>query len=536
MHFSIIRFLLIIILFIFNFTPGQEWIRRYDGPASNFDIGLDLALDQSENCYVTGYSMNASFNYDFATLKYSNSGIEKWVQRYNGTGNGDDVARVIKINQYNQIYVAGSSQGINSNLDYLTIRYDTSGNLIWFRPYDSGANRADEIFDLTTDDLGNIYVTGYATDSNYERSALTIKYDTSGTIVWTKFYTGPPTINNLGLKVKVDNWNNIYVAGYGNDFSGWNDYFVVKYDSAGNQIWAVNYNSPANRNDYLRDLQIDSLGNVHVTGYSEGENNFDCATVKYNAAGIQRWVQRYNGIANQDDRGYRIAFDRNQNVYVIGFSDGIGTRQDYITLKYDSAGNELWQRRYNGPGNRDDVAKALVVDDNSNCYVTGHSYFNQVNSDDYMTIKYDSTGNLISEINYNGTGSGYDEPYQLILQPDGNLLVTGESYGFNTAADYATISYRTVGIEDTRPEKGKFEPFGFSTLILKKNQPLPLPNKEIVTQWLKFSIFTVTGSQVVKQRLYNFHYLEVPELIPGLYFIIFEVAHFKKIIKLLIID
>lgn len=535
MNFSFIRIFLIIIILIFNLISGQEWIRRYDGPASNFDIGLDLALDQSGNCYVTGYSMNASFNYDFATLKYSNSGIEKWLRCFDGTGNGDDFARVIKLNRYHQIYVAGSSFGNGTDLDFLIIRYDTSGNLIWFRQYDKGANHTDEAFDLTTDDLGNIYVTGYATDTSFQRSALTIKYDTSGTIVWVKCYAGPPTFNNLSVKIKLDNWHNVYVAGYGSDTSGWNDYFVVKYDSAGNQAWVTTYNSPANRNDYLRDLQIDSLGNIYVTGYSEGENNFDCATVKYNSSGNQRWVQRYNGEADLDDRGYRIAFDQYQNVYVIGYSNGIDTRQDYITLKYDSAGNELWQRRYNGSGNRDDVAKALVVDEQGNCYVTGHSYFNQINIDDYLTIKYDSAGNLISEINYNGSGSGYDEPYQLILQPNGNLLVTGESFGINTAADYATISFRAVGIEEAQPEKIKFEPSGFSTLIMKQHQSFSFAEKNYPMQELKISIYSVAGRQVKKQPLNNYC-LDVLELNPGLYFLIIEAARFQKIIKLLIVD
>ncbi|MDH5187031.1 MAG: hypothetical protein OEW70_08215, partial [candidate division WOR-3 bacterium] len=133
-----------LVIFLVTLSPGQEWVRRYDGPASDFDVGLDLAFDQFGNCYVTGYSTNHSFNYDYATLKYSNSGIERWVRRYNGTGNGYDVARVIRINHQNQIFVAGGSYGFGTNLDFLNIRYDTSGNVIWMRRFDGGANLADE--------------------------------------------------------------------------------------------------------------------------------------------------------------------------------------------------------------------------------------------------------------------------------------------------------------------------------------------------------------------------------------------------------
>jgi hypothetical protein len=537
MFYGIVRISLIIIILTYISTFGQEWVRRYDGPASNHDVGLDLALDQFGNCYVTGYSMNPSFNYDYATVKYSGSGIERWVRRYNGTSNRDDIARVIKINQFNQVFVAGSSYGFETNLDFLTIRYDTIGDEIWVKRDDNGMSNIDEIFDLAVDDRGNCYVTGYSTDTNYQYFARTIKYDSLSTTVWEKHYCGPITINNIGLKVKLDVEGNVYVAGYGNDTTGLNDYFVVKYDSAGNQVWVSTYNGTGNRNDYLKDLLIDTLGNIYVTGYSEGgNNNFDCATVKYNTAGNQRWVQRYNGTANQDDRGYRIAFDQYQNVYVVGFSDGMSTAHDFITLKYDSAGNELWQRRYNGPSNGDDVAKALVVDNDGNCFVTGHSYFGPINNDDYLIIKYDSAGNIVPVANYNGMGSGYDEPNQLIINPNGNLLVTGESYGVNTAADYATIKYRTVGIEDTVTINRKFEHFGITTLIVKRNQTLTFAEMINTKCELIISIFNVTGRQIKKQRLYDYNYLEVSELTIGIYFLIIETESNKKLFKLLIVD
>ncbi|MDH5683015.1 MAG: SBBP repeat-containing protein [candidate division WOR-3 bacterium] len=526
-----------LVIFLVTLSPGQEWVRRYDGPASDFDVGLDLAFDQFGNCYVTGYSTNHSFNYDYATLKYSNSGIERWVRRYNGTGNGYDVARVIRINHQNQIFVAGGSYGFGTNLDFLNIRYDTSGNVIWMRRFDGGANLADEIFDLTTDNFGYLYLTGYATDSNYQHCALTIKYDTSGTMVWSRRYSGPPTINNVGLKIKLDNWNNVYVAGYGNDTSGWYDYFVLRYDSSGNRVWVANYNGTANRNDYLKDLAIDTLGNVYVTGYSEGEDsNFDCATVKFDASGNQGWEERYNGTANQDDRGYRIVLDQNQNVYVVGFSDGIGTAHDFITLKYDTAGNERWQRRYNGPGNGDDVAKALAVDDEGNCYVAGHGYFGPVNTDDYMTIKYDSVGNLVAERNYNGTSSGYDEPNQLRLDQNRNIFLTGESGGLNTSADFTTIKYQTLGIEENQPSKIKFEELVLpNTLILKQNQlSLLLQNFEITK--FGISMFDIAGRQIRSQLIKAKHGLNLFGLNSGIYFLIIEADSLVKIIKLVLID
>jgi hypothetical protein len=96
-----------------------------------------------------------------------------------------------------------------------------------------------------------------------------------------------------------------------------------------------------------------------------------------------------------------MAMDDPGNVYVTGASRGSGVSDDYATVKYDSSGLKLWVRRYNGPGNGLDVASDITVDDYGNVYVTGTSR-NSGSREDFVTVKYVQTGLWRGDVNTDG--------------------------------------------------------------------------------------------------------------------------------------
>jgi hypothetical protein len=106
-----------------------------------------------------------------------------------------------------------------------------------------------------------------------------------------------------------------------------------------NEVWVARYNPSVSSEDIAHSIAVDGSGNVYVTGGSYGTGTqYDYATIKYNAAGVQQWAARYDGPGNGLDEANFIVVDGSGNVYVTGRSEGVGTQSDYATIKYNSAG------------------------------------------------------------------------------------------------------------------------------------------------------------------------------------------------------
>jgi uncharacterized delta-60 repeat protein len=249
--------------------------------------------------------------------------------------------------------------------------------------------------------------------------------------------------------VIVDDGGNVYVTGE-SPVSGISlDYATIKYNSSGAELWAKRYNGPGNSFDAATSVVLDKSGNVYVTGFSMGTGtNYDYATIKYNSAGVQEWVQRQNGLMNGDDRPSSLVIDVSGNVYVTGYCVNSSTgRRDYTTLKYNSSGILQWLRNYNGPGDSDDEATSIAVDDIGNIYVTGGSASNGSFNYDIVTVKYNSSGILQWVQRYDGPISDRDYATSIGIDSLRNVYVAGPSKQSGVDFDYAVIKYNSSGIQ-----------------------------------------------------------------------------------------
>ena len=512
------------------------WVRRYNGPENLLDEAHSIAVDPTGNIYVTGYSGRLiSTTNNYTTVKYNSSGDTLWVRSYDGSGNGWDEAYDIAVDDSGYGYVTGRSYSTLTDDDYATIKYSPSGIEQWVRTYDGQANSGDDddfARAIAVDDLRNVYVTGQSAGPGTNLDLATIKYNPSGVGLWVKRYSGPGKYSDDGAcAIAVDGAGNVYVTGYCRDSVTSYDYVTIKYDSFGIEQWVRKYDGPANYEDRATAIAVDGSGNVYVTGGSAGSGNHsDYATIKYNSSGDTLWVRRYDGPDNNWDYASAIAIDGSGNVYVAGESYSSGTDFDYVTIKYSTTGNIQWMRSYNGPGNANDVPAAMAVDGSSNVYVTGGSI--KGSSMDYATIKYNSAGVEQWVIRYDGPVSLGDWASAIAIDGSGNVYVTGCSYGSGTNMDFATLKY----VQVSRISENEREPQKLNLVI----KPNPARGSAVVSYHLpvkcsvSLRIYNASG-RLINAVTTDKGFFTIRGLPAGLYFLKTEAFGHKQEGKLIIL-
>ncbi|HZT43024.1 MAG TPA: SBBP repeat-containing protein [Chthonomonadaceae bacterium] len=399
----------------------QIWAKRY--PLQPDETGCeptDMTMDAAGNTYITGFVHTLHNDVDFLTLKYDPNGKLIWHKRYNGPGNDVDRARSIAVDKDGNVYVTGDSDNGKGNgmtrlsgLDWATIKYGPDGN-----PSPTWPN------------------VGFG--------------------LGVRRYNGPDDGEDRPVKVCVDSTGTVYVAG--NSLTRkihqgkklFHQWVFVTYNSQGKQTSVRQEHFAA---DWLSaspvDMVLDPLDNVYVTGYY-GDSKMEMITVKYDRVGDCVWRKTYSAPGYGDVVPTGMALDGSGNVYVTGHQyDGDllnnGTQMDIVTLEYDPNGNELWHDVYD-LDHRDDVPHALTVDKAGNVAITGHS---SAGTDmHYLTLLYASGGKRLWARYYRGTVALSDDSLDVTFDHNGNVIVTGYALdaGINRAGKETEAFRRTDNV------------------------------------------------------------------------------------------
>ncbi len=210
-----------------------------------------------------------------------------------------------------------------------------------------------------------------------------------------------------------------------------NSAFAFEYMKAD---WIAYYDGSAGDYDAIKDMAVDADGNVFVTGFVQEESR-DYITIKYDTNGYLLWSATYDGPVMGLEQTKSLAIDNLGNVFVTGYSDGIDSDLDIATIKYDSDGDEVFAVRYNGPGNDLEAGYEIVTDDSGNSYVCGRSHRDNTDPsiNDGILIKYDSLGNELWADRFSIEEKEMVDAsfFFMSLSSDGHVFVAGAIGYFN---------------------------------------------------------------------------------------------------------
>ncbi|MEO6695500.1 MAG: SBBP repeat-containing protein [Ignavibacteria bacterium] len=366
---------------------NQLWAVTYGNEENS--IAFDLAVDDTGNVYVAGGG---------PIIKYNRYGSIVWVSERN-QGN-----HKIKLDSLGFIYVAGMKNNI-----YITAKYDKNGIRLWNRTYNYQGDA--RLRDMVIDNWGNIIVTGDSRADSTDYDYTTIKYTTNGDQVWVRRYNGismSPTPSDRAYAVDADDMGNIYVTGVSRAEISGNYCVTIKYDSSGNEIWVKRISEASGGFD----IKVDNPNNIYVAGRYGGSNY----TFKMDSSANILWGSFYIGGSILTSNYPKLLLDSFKNVfvttnYVVAGSPHFGF------LKYDSLGNQLsltsYNTQYNGAV---EYVNNIAIDKKGNVYLTGESWISGTTRYyDFLTVKFKpimtNIGNEVNLINDYFLSQNYPNPF-----------------------------------------------------------------------------------------------------------------------------
>jgi hypothetical protein len=242
--------------------------------------------------------------------------------------------------------------------------------------------------------------------------------------------------------------------------------YIVKRDVNGNVLWVGSSNNIANVSQPSVDTDKD--GNIYCAGQflsttiSFGTftltrtGNANCFLVKFDPAGNVLWATSSQA-ASVNPR--HLTVDIQSNVYVVGDFNGstatFGTYtlagqnlQNVFLAKYDKNGNILWARGSLGTGY--DNGYSVSTDGAGNSYITGFMQgpstsfgaytLTQTGNGQAFFVKYDTNGSEMWASSPAGPSSAYSQGFSTAADVQGNIFFTGTYGGFVSIGAF-TLSY-----------------------------------------------------------------------------------------------
>ena len=424
--------------------------------------GSKIMIDVSGNIYVIYFDLNTLY-YDIQKFDSSGNYISKFGAI--GSGNGEFYdPKDIGIDSSGNIYVVDSG---NCRIQ----KFDSSGNyLSQFGTCGSGNGEFSSPTDIKIDSSGNIYVS----DNGSTRIQ---KFDSSGNYLSQFLQTG-------GSRIAIDPFDNLFVVASSR---------VDRFDSDGNATPYFSTGFFANDIEVDSDINfylVDSSGN-RIVKYSQDFtpttlNNLDCGEIYY----FRAFAQNEDGIDYGDGESFTTsdcqppeevltlsASNISQNSVILnGF---VNINSEIITkIGFDYGLNQSYGEQaeieyVQDVGMVSGLVRRFTISPNGNVLILGQQLIEGSNA-----AMYDSNGEYISNIGFNGLGDGgFEGPYDIETDTLGNIYVSDSYFNeariqkFNSSGNYLS-QFGTYGSGDgefANPHGIEFDSAGNIYIVDRSN-------------------------------------------------------------------
>ncbi len=520
-----INLIVALLLIASSIFAQEEWVWANGSTGGTAeDFILDMKTDSEGNVYVAGNFVSSQITFGTNTLnnqgewdaylaKYNSAGEVQWAYNYGGSG-AESISEIF-IDNNDNIIITGdftSSQIIigtttltkkaESYQDMFVAKLDGDGTVIWANNY---GNTISTTYDITTgvggvavDTDNNICVIGYFKGEQLDfgtqsvtnpsefptTNIFLVKFDADGNSIWAKSPQGLSNQTEYAFNLTTDNQNNVIIQG---DF--WEDgssldfgdgivlngtiaknYFIAKYDTNGNIVWAKKGYSDDETCEARGRASIiaDNTGNIYAHIYFQGDNfKFDDLTItstcngddlnslilKLDADGNKIWHEHFNSITYGNVLGSTWSglaiTPENELIVASTFNDDELTIDD-ITLinattlfgaytpffvKFNQAGEAIWAETT--VNNYHAGAVAVEIDVNGDLLVAGNHLLNSIFFDAHEQTNSGQWDGFVAK----KTGIPVTETYSVTFNVTDDLEpeITLTGYGTQTATNGTTF-------------------------------------------------------------------------------------------------
>lgn len=350
-----------------NISASYDWISIWSKFDDKNEAGIDVAIDTNDDIIMGGYAMNATV--DHFVAKYDDLGVQLWNDTRDG--GSQDWFRAIAVSG-TDIYV-GNDFLNQTRYECFLAKYDGSGNQLWNSSWFKSGASGCYTRDMALSQAGDFYFTGemaYGSHPSYSYQYFVVKLDSSGNEVWnTTFDVQDSTRKTIHGITTFDDL--VYIVGqYRNDSRNENDPLLVCISAtSGLQLWNKTWQAQGYSEGRATDVIVDSSGNFYVTGYYGMMTNCEVFLRKYNPSSDLSWEVIYQ---DESSKAQGIALEDDSTIFIAGSTKISFTESSALLLKYGSNGTLLGEGSWKGDtATGSNIGYNVDVDSSGNVYMVG---------------------------------------------------------------------------------------------------------------------------------------------------------------------